>query len=41
MIEVFYTSGFGIVPKNLMRDDTVSAQAKAIFSYLACFANIL
>ena len=39
MIEVFYTSGFGIVPKNLMRDDTVSAQAKAIFSYLACFAN--
>ena len=39
MIEVFYTSGFGIIPKNLMRDDTVSMQAKCVFSYLACFAN--
>ena len=39
MFEVFYSTGFGIVPKNLMRDNEVSLQAKAVFGYLACYAN--
>ena len=36
---VDYKTGFGIVPKNMMQDPDLSIEAKAIFTYIACYAN--
>ncbi len=37
--EVIQDFGYGLIPRNIMRDKNISLQAKAIFSYLASFAG--
>lgn len=37
--KVIQDTGYGLVPKRIMRDKNLSAEAKAIYSYLASFAG--
>lgn len=39
MDTILYNTGFGIVPKKVMQDPTLSLQAKGLFSYLTTYAN--
>lgn len=38
-IEVVHDTGYGLVPRSIMRNPELSFQAKAIYSYLASFAG--
>lgn len=38
-IEIRQDTGYGLIPKRIMRDRNLSLQAKAIYSYLASFAG--
>ena len=37
--EIRQDTGYGLIPKKIMRDKSLSLQAKAIYSYLASFAG--
>lgn len=38
-IEIIQDTGYGLIPKKIMRNKNLSIQAKAIYSYLASFAG--
>lgn len=38
-IEVKHDFGYGLIPREIMRDKNISIQAKALYSYLASFAG--
>ena len=38
-IEIVHDTGYGLIPKSIMRNKDISIQAKAIYSYLASFAG--
>ena len=39
MDHIEYNTGFGIIPRNIMRDKALTVEAKAIYAYLASFAG--
>ena len=38
-LEGIFSNGYGIIPKSIMRDTEISAEAKAIYAYLSSFAG--
>lgn len=38
-IEIKHDTGYGLVPRRVMRDDSLSVTAKAVYAYLASFAG--
>ena len=39
MNQLYYDAGYGILPRNVMRDERLSIEAKGIFAYLVAFAG--